>query len=324
MHIARPKPDKGTAPASPPQFTASAASAAAALARFTIAMDFTDFAGCAPAESRHRYLKSSHWNRVCFTLKRLSNVAPTRSKLMKPRLVLFSLVLASFTGGSALAGPREATIEDAIDLLDELCDAPEKRIPPALLRDAAAVVIAPDVLKGGFIVAGRHGHGIMLIRQKNGWSDPIFVRLTGGSVGWQVGVQATDLFLVVRNKKSLDRILRGAGKLTLGGDASVSAGPVGRDVSVATDAQLRSAILAYSRSRGIFAGVSVEGDTLQVDHLANDRFYGKRRTTVADIVDGKFDAPKSAAILVSRLTEWSGESRTPPRPAPPPAIDSKK
>jgi lipid-binding SYLF domain-containing protein len=243
---------------------------------------------------------------------------------MKSRLVILTLVVAGSIAPSAFGGPKGSTVEDAIDLLDELCDAPEKRIPPALLRDAAAVVIAPDVLKGGFIVAGRHGHGVMLIRQKGGWSDPIFVKLTGGSVGWQVGVQATDLFLVIRNKKSLDRILRGAGKLTLGGDASVSAGPIGRDVSVATDAQLRAAILAYSRSRGLFAGVSVEGDSLQVDHLANDRFYGQRRTTVADIVDGKLEAPKSGAVLVSRLTEWSGESSTPPRPAPPPAVDPKK
>jgi lipid-binding SYLF domain-containing protein len=241
---------------------------------------------------------------------------------MKTRLAVLALVIIGLSGPSALAGPRGTTIEDAIDLLDELCDAPEKRIPPALLRDAAAVVIAPDVLKGGFIVAGRHGHGIMLIRHKGGWSDPVFVKLTGGSVGWQVGVQATDLFLVIRNKKSLDRILRGAGKLTLGADASVSAGPIGRELAVATDAQLRAEILAYSRSRGLFAGVALEGDTLQVDYPANDRFYGQRRTTVSDIVAGKLEPPKSAAVLVSRLGEWSGESRA-PRPAPPP-VDSDR
>jgi lipid-binding SYLF domain-containing protein len=235
---------------------------------------------------------------------------------MQPRLLLATLLL--LPASTALAGPKDYTVEDSIDVLDDLASAPEKRIPPALLREASAVIIAPDVMKGGFIVAARHGHGAMLIRQKGGWSDPIFVTLTGGSVGWQAGVSATDLFLVIRNEKSLDRILRGAGKLTIGADASVAAGPVGRDASAATDAQLRAEILSYSRSRGLFAGVALEGDTLQVDHLANDRFYGKRKVTVGDIVAGKVEGPKSATTIKNRMMDWSGEG-TSSRPAPPAA-----
>ncbi len=237
---------------------------------------------------------------------------------MTRRSLLFTAGLLACWPALAGAAPRSATIDNSIDVLDDLADAPEKRVPPALLRQASAVIIAPDVLKGGFIVAGRHGHGVMLIREKNGWSDPIFIQITGGSVGWQVGVQATDLFLIVRNGKSLNRILRGAGKITLGGDASVSAGPVGRELSVATDAQLKAEILSYSRTRGLFAGVALDGDTIQVDNLANDRFYGKRRVKVSDIMSGKLDAPKEAGTLKSRLSHWSGDSPG-TRPAPPPA-----
>jgi lipid-binding SYLF domain-containing protein len=241
---------------------------------------------------------------------------------MKARYLFAALAVAACPS-FVVAEPRGGTADDAIDVLDELADSPDKRVPPTLLRDASAVIIAPDVVKGGFIVAARHGHGVLLVRKKDGWSDPVFVTLTGGSVGWQAGVAATDLFLVIRNGKSLDRIMRGAGKLTLGADASVSAGPVGRDASAATDAQLRAEILSYSRSRGLFAGVAIEGDTLQVDHLANDRYYGKRRVAVADIVAGKEDAPKSAATLKHRLAEWSDEVRT-VRPPPTGADKSEK
>lgn len=234
---------------------------------------------------------------------------------MKARYLFAALAVAAWPSIVA-AEPRSGVVDDAIDVLDDLADAPDKRVPPTLLRDASAVIIAPDVVKGGFVVAGRHGHGVLLVRKKDGWSDPVFVTLTGGSIGWQAGLSATDLFLVIRNARSLDRIMRGAGKLKLGAEGSVAAGPIGRDASAANDAQLRAEILSYSRSRGLFAGVSLEGDTLQVDHLANERYYGKRRVTVADIVAGKEEVPKSAGALKHRLAEWSGEVRT-VRPPPP-------
>lgn len=219
------------------------------------------------------------------------------------------------------AGPRGNTVEDAIEVLEDLAAAPEKRIPPALLRDASAVIVAPDIVKAGFIVGGRHGHGVLLVRNKaGGWSDPVFVTLSGGSVGWQAGVQATDLFLIIRNERSLDRILRGGGKLTLGAEASVAAGPIGREASAATDAQLRAEILSYSRSRGLFGGIALDGDAIVVDHIMNDRFYGERRIRVSDIVAGKARPPKQAEILKSRLAEWSGETTTTKRP-PPVSVD---
>jgi lipid-binding SYLF domain-containing protein len=224
---------------------------------------------------------------------------------MKIRYLPAVAILAVIGAGGAQAAPRDrSTVEETMEVLEELAKVPEKCVPPSLLRDAHAVIIAPNVIKGGFVIAGRHGHGVMLIRELNGWSNPVFVTVTGGSVGLQVGVQATDLFLVVRNRRSLERLMRGAGKVTLGADVSVAAGPLGRQASADTDAMLRAEILSYSRSRGIFAGVSIEGDSLRIDPEANQHFYDRREVTVADILDGKSGCPEAAAALKTTLMTW--------------------
>jgi lipid-binding SYLF domain-containing protein len=224
--------------------------------------------------------------------------------------------LLGWTADPVSAAPHDrSTLADAIDVLDDLAKLPEKCVPPALMRDAEAVIIAPNVVKGGFVIAGRRGHGVLVIKDKDGnWGNPVFVTLTGGSVGLQVGVQATDMFLVIKNRRSLDRIMRGNGKLTLGADASVAAGPLGRQASADTDAQLRAEILSYSRNRGAFVGVAVEGDTLRIDWEANERCYGKGNITVADIVGGKVAAPESVATLRAALAKWPDRMET-KRPA---------
>lgn len=237
---------------------------------------------------------------------------------MMRRLPLFALSVVAALPAAATAGPTgRPAVDDAIEVLGDLAAAPEKRIPPKLLQDASAVIVAPDVVKGGFLVGARHGHGVLLVRTKGGWSDPVFVTLTGGSFGLQAGVSSTDLFLVIRNARSLDRILKGAGKLTLGADATVAAGPIGREAAGATDAQLKAEILSYSRTRGLFAGVALDGDAIVVDHEANEKFYRQRKVTVADIVGGAVAAPKEAAVLRARLADWSGDAPTLP---PPPAV----
>jgi lipid-binding SYLF domain-containing protein len=236
---------------------------------------------------------------------------------MTRRLPLFVLSAIAAVPVTAGAAPRDrSVVDEAVEVLNDLAAAPEKGVPPRLLQDASAVIVAPDVLKGGFVLGARHGHGVLLVRQKGGWSDPVFVTLTGGSVGFQAGVSATDLFLVIRNTRSLDRVFEGTGKLALGADATVAAGPVGREVAGGTDAQLRAEILAYSRTRGLFGGVALDGDTILIDHAANDRYYGKRKVTVGEIVAGAVTAPKDAAVLRARLAEWSGDAVVPP---PPPA-----
>jgi len=235
---------------------------------------------------------------------------------MTRRLPLFALALTVALPAAGVAGPpARSTVDEALEVVADLAGAPEKRVPPKLLQDASAIIIAPDVVKAGFLVGARHGHGVLLVREKSGWSDPVFVTLTGGSFGLQAGVSSTDLFLVIRNARSLDRIFQGAGKLALGADATVAAGPVGREASAATDAQLKAEILAYSRSRGLFGGLALDGDTIVVDHAANDQFYGKKKVTVGMIVGGTVTEPKEAGELRARLAEWSGDV-----PPPPPAV----
>jgi len=248
---------------------------------------------------------------------------------MKTRFILAALAASFVWPASFLtAAPRNrSTAAEAVAVLDELAKTPEKCVPPALLKDADAVIIVPNMLKGGFVVAARHGSGVLLIRGKDGvWSNPVFVKITGGSVGFQVGVQATDLFLVLRSHRSLERIMQGNGKLTLGADASVAAGPIGRQASADTDAMMRAEILSYSRSRGVFAGIALEGDTIRVDAEANQGYYDKRDITVAEIVDGKMLTPLSASTLRSKLNGWPAPVEPKPatlQPLPPSPLPMK-
>lgn len=157
-------------------------------------------------------------------------------------------------------------------VLDEVMGTPEGSIPSSLLRDARCVAVVPNVVKVGFVIGGRHGKGLVSCRTKGGWSRPSFVTLSGGSFGLQIGAQATDFVLVFGNRRAAERLTES--KFTLGGDASVSAGPVGRTAEAGTDVKFQTEILSYSRSRGLFAGVSLEGATLQTDRDANEEVYG--------------------------------------------------
>ena len=209
-------------------------------------------------------------------------------------LATVALFLVGLMSTFALARNEVKDIKDSANVLSTIMKIPEKGIPPALLHDAKAIVIVPDVIKGAFIVGGRHGTGVLLVREENGgWSDPVFVSLTGGSVGWQVGGTSTDVILVFKHRKGVEGLLKG--KFTLGADAAVAAGPVGRSAEAATDVMLKSEILSYSRSRGLFAGVSLEGASLAVDDEATDTYYGKRGLNASDILAGKAGGKPLAA-----------------------------
>jgi lipid-binding SYLF domain-containing protein len=201
-------------------------------------------------------------------------------------LTVASLLSLSFMAGAVCGQGREtATLELAADVLQELAAIPGKSIPPSLLADAQGVAIIPDVIKAGFVIGGRHGHGMLLVRQPDGtWSNPLFVSLTGGSVGWQIGVQSTDVVLVFKTRGGLERIMRGQSKLTLGADIAVAAGPVGRQAEASTDGQLKAEIYSYSRSRGLFAGLAIEGAALVIHPAADEKFYGKPGVTVPQIL----------------------------------------
>ena len=165
-------------------------------------------------------------------------------------------------------------IRESITILNEVMTTSDTSIPSSITAKAEGIAIFPGTLKAGFIFGGMRGRGILSARTEGGWSPPTFMTLTGGSVGLQIGGQAADLVLIIMNRRGLEQFVRNQFKF--GADAAVAAGPVGRDAQANTDLQLRAEILSYSRSRGLFAGVTVNGSTVRADVDANQRFYGKR------------------------------------------------
>jgi lipid-binding SYLF domain-containing protein len=208
--------------------------------------------------------------------------------MKKVSFLLAAVALLAFgvAPGLALADKEGRKIEDCVEVVKAVKAMPEEGIPQALLKNAQGIMVIPGVIKVGFVIGGRYGTGILTVRDERGeWSDPVFVKIAGGSLGWQVGAQSTDLILVFKSKASVEGILRG--RFTLGADASVAAGPVGRSAAGATDITLKSEIYSYSRSRGLFAGISLDGAGLTVDSEANASFYGKQDLDPKDILAGK-------------------------------------
>jgi lipid-binding SYLF domain-containing protein len=184
-------------------------------------------------------------------------------------------ILVASSHPSAQEGVRESDrVKEGIVVLDEVMSASDSAMPRAILERAEAIAVFPSLVKAGFVVGGQRGHGMISVRDpKSGaWSSPAFLTITGGSIGLQIGAQAVDLVLVVQNRRGLDQLLKNQFKI--GADASVAAGPVGREASASTDIQLRAQILSYSRTRGLFAGVTLTGSTIRQDRDANERFYG--------------------------------------------------
>ncbi len=203
-----------------------------------------------------------------------------------------------------------AKIEDSIEVLQQIEKIPEKSIPPALLNNANGIAIIPGVIKAGFIVGGRYGTGVLVVRDKEGgWSDPSFISITGGSIGWQIGVESIDIILVFKSTRSVESLMKG--KFTLGANASVAAGPVGRQAEAATDVQLKSEIYSYSRSKGLFAGLALEGAALQIDDDANAAFYGEPDLKARDILSNKVaKTPPPVDKLKKLLNEYtSGKTK---------------
>jgi len=202
-------------------------------------------------------------------------------------------------------------IESEGIVMVEILDVPDN-IPQDILDKAECVIVLPSVLKAAFVVGGSYGRGVMTCRSGanfNGrWSAPAMMALEGGSVGFQIGGQATDFVLLVMNGRGAESIL--SSKVKLGADVAAAAGPKGRDVAAATDATLRAEILSYSRSRGLFAGVSLEGSTLRPDGDANGKVYGQGISAKEIVINGTVHAPASARLLVSTLNKKSPKNRS--------------
>ncbi len=242
---------------------------------------------------------------------------------MRIRLGLTLLVLATLAVSPAHAATeQEQRVADATDVLDQLLRIPEQSIPPALLARAYAVAVVPNVLKAGFGLGFRRGKGILVVRNAdNTWSNPAFISLTGGSLGFQIGAQSTDIILVFKTRKGVENITNG--KLTLGADAAVAAGPVGRSTSAATDIQFKAEVYSYSRNRGLFAGVSLEGAGVSMDRISNAAFYGSSSMTPEQIFASSGDtAPAVANNFLQLLTAQT--RRLPKQPGMETGVASNK
>jgi len=213
-------------------------------------------------------------------------------------LTLAALLTLTFTTRAQEGPPsNEASrIRESITVLNEVMSTSDTSIPASITSKAEGIAIFPGTLKAGFIFGGMRGRGILSARNEDGWSVPTFMTLTGGSIGLQIGGQATDLVLVIMNRRGLEQFVRNQFKF--GADASAAAGPVGRDAQANTDLQLRAEILSYSRARGLFAGVSINGSTVRADLDANQRFYGKRLTGAQLVLD------KTVVESATPVPEW--------------------
>jgi lipid-binding SYLF domain-containing protein len=222
---------------------------------------------------------------------------------MKKSLILFSCAcLVAASAFAALSKDEAKRLTEAGAVLDELRNAPDTGIPNDTWSRAQCVVVIPSVKKGAFIVGGEYGSGVMSCRAAKGWTSPVFMQLAKGSVGFQIGAQTTDLVLLIMNRNGLDKLLDN--KVSLGADASVAAGPVGRTAAAATDAQLHAQILSYSRSQGLFAGIDLSGGTLKPDKDANRNAYGAK-LTARDVALGTGQSPtlSEAAPFLTALRQ---------------------
>ncbi len=224
--------------------------------------------------------------------------------MMRPRGVTFHILLflawLSLPAALWAGNGSDERVKTATEVLAEIMAIPENRIPPALLNNAQGLAVIPGVIKAGFVLGARRGRGVLSVRQEGGgWSSPAFVTLTGGSIGWQIGVQSTDIILVFKSRKNIDMLMRG--KFTLGADASVAAGPVGRHTGAGTDLRLQAEIYSYSRSRGLFAGVALEGAALQFDEEAIGAFYQSPGLT-AEALFSRFGGREPFSAIQFRKT----------------------
>jgi lipid-binding SYLF domain-containing protein len=223
---------------------------------------------------------------------------------------IWILAIAGSVNTVAFAADREIKVDDRLDAsadtLADMMKADDKGVPQDLMNKARCVVVVPGMKKAGFIFGAKYGRGFAVCRRAGGlgWSAPAAMRVEGGSVGFQIGASETDIVLLVMNEGGMKRLL--SDKFTIGGDATAAAGPVGRDVSAQTDATMKAEMLSYSRSRGLFAGISLEGATLRPDEETNRELY-TRAATNREILTGDFKTPASARRFKQALNRESIE-----------------
>jgi lipid-binding SYLF domain-containing protein len=228
---------------------------------------------------------------------------------MKKLLLLGVVVCLCRFSVAADDQPKESKAQDrvqaAADVLDEIQGAPDKGIPQEVLGSAECVAVVPSMLKGGFIVGAKYGRGLASCRTPKGWSAPAFFVVTGGSFGFQIGGQAVDLVMLIMNKDGMKHLL--SSEFALGADASVAAGPVGRHAEGNTDWKMRAEVLTYSRARGLFAGVTLNGAQIKQDKDSTREFYGRMVPFRTSLV-GEIDPPAGANAFLTSLAKWAQEA----------------
>jgi SH3 domain-containing YSC84-like protein 1 len=223
--------------------------------------------------------------------------------------VFVFLAAGLFLASSLSVNPRayadkwEDLVVESSKVLNEMNSMPDTAIPQDMLRKCKAVAIFPSTVSGGFIFGAKYGQGVILYRDGNGWSAPAVFNIGGGSWGLQIGAQAADILLLIMNDRGVDGLLQS--KLTLGGDASVSAGPVGRDTQASTDLQLKGGIFSYARSRGAFIGVKLEGTAIYQNKEGNKALYKKDLAATDILKDGKVKPTPAGARLIADLNKYS-------------------
>jgi lipid-binding SYLF domain-containing protein len=228
--------------------------------------------------------------------------------------LLASLTLTLVATAAHAQAREEGRLLYAGQILHDLRSQRDQAIPDRLLERAYGIAVFPDLTKVAFFAGGRRGHGVLVVRDKQGrFSNPVFVTMTGGSFGWQWGVQLTDIVLVFTTAKGVEGI--NGGKVTLGADASVAAGPVGRDASVATDAGFKAEVYSYSRNKGVFAGLALDGSVITMDDHANAAFYKKPGVAAGDILAGNVTTDDEAARRFLAAVNTSTTAPTPQRSA---------
>jgi lipid-binding SYLF domain-containing protein len=224
---------------------------------------------------------------------------------MMKTFVLAILALAASHIEIAQPSDEARRITDASTVLEEIMAAADEAVPRTIMEKAEGIAVFPSLIKGGIVVGGQRGRGVLSVRDQKsgGWSSPAFLTITGGSIGAQFGAQAIDLVLVINNQRGLEQLVKNQFKI--GADAAVTAGPVGRDASASTDIQLRAQILSYSRARGLFAGVTLNGSTIRQDRDANERFYGMGYRTGQIVFDGLGGSPEPVNAWKETLAKYA-------------------
>jgi lipid-binding SYLF domain-containing protein len=229
---------------------------------------------------------------------------------MKKTMSVLLMSVMGLVGTYAWAGSgrqdTEARLQSSVDVLHSIMSTPDKGIPEEVLASAKCILVVPDLIKGGFIFGAKHGRGVASCRTAEGWSAPAFVSVGGGSWGLQIGVEGVDLVMLVMNEQGFQHLL--SSKFELTGEGSVAAGPVGRHASAGTDWKMNTEMLTYSRSKGVFAGLTLEGAVVEQDNDSTRAIYGKHML-FRSILSGKVSTPKSGIAFVKAVSEAGQQAR---------------